>query len=191
MIPTACIGGTRAAQVNRTANFEMSTGRYLFTTGDKYFAMDGVFTGEFRSYELLFHWYTGTTNGAMSLFRKAGVEIAPASGYGYSALYTNGGAVAVSAGAGPNANFPAVGALGFSGSLIISEPMFTSGNTNPKPIRGDWSHYLGTPAQTICKTWLGGYDTQALDGFAMMPSDQAQVGMNAGSYGFMSVRGLA
>jgi hypothetical protein len=59
MIPTACVGGTAAAQVDVTAtNFDYSTGRYNFRTGDKYFAMDGVFTGEFRAYDVYVEWYT-------------------------------------------------------------------------------------------------------------------------------------
>jgi hypothetical protein len=192
MIPTACVGGTAAAQVDVTAtNFDYSTGRYNFRTGDKYFAMDGVFTGEFRAYDVYVEWYTGVVNGAGARFRQAGAEIAPAAGYQYQIMYITGtGTPAGAVGSGGQGSFPPNGGQGLQAMIRVVNPMFTAGVSTQKRMMSQWASYISAQAATVNSN-LVGYDTQALDGISIYNSDQAKAGVVANSYGFMYVKGIA
>lgn len=188
LIPRRCIGGTAAAGVLRP--FDPATGRYDLVTGDKYFAMDGIFTEEFRAYEILFQWFTGVVNGAGMRFRQNSIEIAPATGYAYQANYISGtGTPAGIQGTGSQASFPPNGAVGFNGKVWVGEPMFISGTANQKRTRSEWSSW-GPTTQATVHAGLGSYDTSTLDGFSFYNSDQAPAGIQAGAFGWISVRGL-
>jgi len=189
LIPVRCIGGTSAAQVTRA--IDMVTGRYNITAGDKYFAMDGIFTDEFRAYQMLFQWYTGDANGSGVRFRQNGVEIAPGTGYGYTGIYANGTTLAAIASTANQGSFPASSGNGFSGEVVITEPMSAVGNTNQKRMRAVWHHYGSPEGQTNISSSLGGYDTYHLDGFAIYLSSQGINGVAAGSTAWISVKGIA
>jgi hypothetical protein len=188
MIPTACIGGTAAAQVDRSANFTPQTGRYNLQAGDKYFAMNGVFTGEFRAYEILFQWYTGDANGGGFRLRRLGADNAT-NNYNYTALYGSGGAAAAISGVTTQGSFPPASANGFFGSIVVTEPMYTAGTANQKRMRGNWGSFSNTQAAVV-NCGMSGHDTTAFDGFSLYISDQSRPGNQAGADGWISVRGL-
>lgn len=188
LYPAKCVGGSGAAQVLRT--IDMQTGRYNFTTGDKYFAMDGIFTDEFREYEMYAEWGTGSTNGGGVRFRQNGAEIAPAAGYNYQALWGTGASVAAQRGGGNQATFPPEGAQGFQARMRFVNPSYARGSWMQKRTHGHWASYVPNVVADVDSS-LGGYDQQILDGFSIYTSDQALAGVISSAYGFMYVRGIA
>jgi hypothetical protein len=188
LIPAKCVGGTGAAQVLRT--IDMQTGRYNFSTGDKYFAMDGIFTDEFREYEVYAEWGTGTTNGGGVRFRQDGGEIAPASGYNYQALWGTGGSVAAQRGGGNQGSFPPEGAQGFQARIRFVNPSYARGAWMQKRTHGHWASYQPNVVADVDSSLIA-YDQQILDGFSIYISDQALAGVISSAYGFMYVRGIA
>lgn len=190
LVPARCVGGTAGAQVNRVGNFDMQTGRYNLTVGDKYFAMDGVFTDEFRAYEVYAEWATGVSNGGGMRLRQNTAEIGTSS-YEFQIMYIVGtGTPAGQQGVGNQGSFPPNSGSGFQVDVKVVNPATTTGNYNQKRFIGQWSSYGTTQAATVNSN-LVSYDQQFMDGFSIYNSDQAKAGVVSGAGAFIYVRGLA
>lgn len=177
--------------------WDRGTGRLDLTPGTKTWSVNGVFTGGFRAYQILFQWYTGDLNGASFRLRQ-GVNDETAADYQSQTIYITGsGTPAGSQQKSNNGNFPAQPGFGFSGEIIVTEPMYTAGNNNQKRIRGHWNHYNsqggGGTGMTLCDASLVNHDNFAYDGFTISLSDTSagKNGITAGSAAWIVVKGIA
>lgn len=183
MIPTSVVGGS----------FDNQTGRMNLTAGSKSWAMNGVFTEEYRKYRIDYQWYTADANGAQFRLRNGGTDNSSAN-YWYHGVYSDAasGNALVSRGTGVTSlGFPFISSNGRSGYIHVSEPRYTAGNANQKRFEWHDVHTSGNPGQTIGGGWLAGNDTASFDGFSVVLSNSALSGTHTGSHAWMSVTGIA
>lgn len=188
LIPARCVGGSASAGVLRP--FDMQTGRYNLAAGDRYFAMDGIFTDEFREYEMYIEWATNQTNGGGVRFRQNTLEVAPGTGYEFQALWGSGTSAASLRGFTNQGTFPPEGALGHQARIRFVNPAYPHGSYTQKRMHGKWMTYNPSVSAMVDSNLIG-YDQQILDGFSIYTSDQAMAGIIVGADSFMYVRGIA
>lgn len=174
MRPAAITGGT----------YDPATGRVNITAGSVAWVLDGVFTSEFRAYEVRWQIYSDTTWSPRIRLRSAGTE---ALGAYQWAMWdsTNGG----SGGTNDSNIVPArVIGGGHSGRIELREVMYTAATANQKRWYGET--YTWTNVHTTFSGALGSHDDWAFDGFAFF-SGVGSPTVPTNAHSWISVKGVS